>query len=142
MDAIPTAVWLKIAEGYGVPTLVVVMIIVFSIIVKSYESQWRNLLNSQAESRKADDDAREKDRVEHMKKWDSMIKDHVEERDRQFKLYLRLTEAWELQAMMTQRLSDKIENNYSTALEISGHVKRLEGIVNKIDTNKFCPLSK
>jgi len=118
MDVIPQSLWLKIAESYGTPTLVIIMIVIFSILIKSYESQWKHLLDSQKSTRASEDEVREKDRLEHIQKWNSMTKEHVEERDRQFKLFLRQTEALELQALMLQRLSDKI------------------------DTNQYCPINK
>ena len=114
--------WLKVIEIVGLPGVFIFLIF---MIRKSDEARMDKQEASREKERVLQEATREKDRVEHKAKWDSMIDQHQDERnrhkeelDRIMKLFERQISAVELQANLLARMNDKI------------------------DTNQFCPIVK
>jgi hypothetical protein len=61
---------------------------------------------AEAETRRA-----ESDRDEHIKKWESLVKQHADERDRQYELFNRMAQTQELHAGVLARLTTLVETN-------------------------------
>lgn len=98
------AFWTSIIGIVGVPA-------VFALLV---------FLLRQSDERRMDKEteARDKNALEHQKKWDSMIEQHKEVRaqsreefERLMKLYDRMASATELQANLSARMNENITTN-------------------------------
>jgi hypothetical protein len=107
--------WLKIISTVGVPAIFALILL---ILRQSDERRLDQINGARDAERIQLDKTREADRLEHMKKWDSLVEQHNEERehakeemDRLMKLYERQTSAIELQASLTARMNENILTN-------------------------------
>ncbi len=102
-DQISASIVTEVLMRYGGPFaaifvgVIVAIISAFAVVVR----QWiRNA------ARKSDED-----RKEHQAKWESLVKQHQSERERQFALFDRQADALELQAGILAKLTVLIETN-------------------------------
>jgi hypothetical protein len=107
--------WIQIIGTVGVPGIFALMLF---ILRKSDERRLDQINEARDAERTQIDKTREADRQEHMKKWDSMVAQHNEERihtreemERLMKLYERQTSAIEMQASLTARMNENILTN-------------------------------
>jgi len=107
--------WLKLISTVGVPAIFALILL---ILRQSDERRLDQINGARDAERVQLDKTREADRQEHMKKWDSLVEQHNEERehakeemDRLMKLYERQTSAIELQASLMARMNENILTN-------------------------------
>jgi hypothetical protein len=119
MDSIIPAALLKLLEGFGWPGLI---FLIWYLTHRADNAKWDNIRIDDSAKRKEEAEIREKDRVEHMAKWNSMVTQqstqmnqillsHRDETDRTYKLLDRQTSAIEMQAHLLTVLNAKFSAN-------------------------------
>lgn len=97
-DALSSALVVELLKYAGPAAVVFALMLVGAVMMV------RHWIGAMARKQDAD-------RREHMTKWESLVAQHQEERERQFKLFERMAETQELHAGILGRLTVLVETN-------------------------------